>query len=174
MKFIINSKNIIDYLKSKPENVEFEVCFEDINCRTQKDMSITYEALKDMDSNEYLKYKNNKIIFQKSIIDKYESFYLVRKKLDNEYNFLIQMIRDTYAIGNFKRVKVTTALARPLVIDCIYNFTSTITIGLNKVLIDTKGNYNIEDISSKVRKYLNDYGNQLLSKAITAKKIFQA
>ena len=153
MKFIINSKNIIDYLKSKPENVEFEVCFEDINCRTQKDMSI---------------------IFQKSIIDKYESFYLVRKKLDNEYNFLIQMIRDTYAIGNFKRVKVTTALARPLVIDCIYNFTSTITIGLNKVLIDTKGNYNIEDISSKVRKYLNDYGNQLLSKAITAKKIFQA
>lgn len=158
MKFISNSIPICDVLKSKTPGIPFACVYEEFGCRNNDDMSIVNEALKAMNRYGYLIFSNDKITYQSADIQKYQEFYKIRSAIEAEYQFLIQALRDAFAIGYFKKVKFTTAIARPITISSIYNFSSAVTIAINKVLKDGNGKYNIDILVAKLGRFLKQYG----------------
>lgn len=158
MKFISNSIPICDVLKSKTPGTPFACVYEEFGCRNSDDMSIVNQALKEMNDYGYLVFFNNKITYQSNDIQKYQELYKIRMLFEAEYQFLIQTLRDAFAIGYFKKVKFTTAIARPITISSIYNFSSAVTIAINKVLKDGNGKYNIDILVAKLGRFLNQYG----------------
>lgn len=158
MKFISNSILICDVLKSKTPGMPFTCVYEEFGCRNDADKSIINEALKAMDRYGYLIFSNGLITYQSADIQKYQEFYGIKSAFEAEYNFLIQTLRDAFAIGCFKKVKFTTAIARPITISSIYNFSSAVTIAINKVLKDGNGKYNIDILAAKLGKFLSQYG----------------
>ena len=157
MKFISNSIPICDVLNSKTPGIPFPCVYEDFGCGNSDDMSIVNEALKAMNRYGYLIFSNDKITYQRDDIQKYQEFYKIRSDIEAEYLFLIQSLRDAFAIGYFKKVKFTTAIARPITISSIYNFSSAVTIAINKVLKDGNGKYNIDILAANLGRVLKKY-----------------
>ena len=157
MKFISNSIPICDVLNSKTPGIPFECVYEEFGCGNSDDMSIVNEALKAMNRYGYLIFSNDKITYQRDDIQKYQEFYKIRSDIEAEYLFLIQSLRDAFAIGYFKKVKFTTAIARPITISSIYNFSSAVTIAINKVLKDGNGKYNIDILAANLGRVLKKY-----------------
>ena len=103
MKFISNSIPICDVLNSKTPGIPFPCVYEDFGCGNSDDMSIVNEALKAMNRYGYLIFSNDKITYQRDDIQKYQEFYKIRSDIEAEYLFLIQSLRDAFAIGYFKK-----------------------------------------------------------------------
>lgn len=158
MKFISNSILICDILKSKTPGTPFPCVYEEFGCKNITDMSIVNETLTTMNRYGYLTFSNDLITYQSANIEKFQEFYKIRNAIESEYQFLIQTLRDAFAIGCFKKVKFTTVIARPITISSIYNFSSAVAIAINKVLKDGNGKYNIDILVAKLGRFLNKYG----------------
>lgn len=158
MRMIDESKKIIQYIKENGNINNIDIDWESLGCTDSDDMSIMHNCFQKMDQYGILEYdkKLQKIKFDIGKISLYESFYCLRIELEQLLSFLYQLYRDTCTVEHFKKVMSTTSISRNMVIDLIYNFISTVVIGINKVLIDSNGKYNIELISSRVGKFLKD------------------
>ncbi len=157
MKLITDTKQIIEYLKLNQHTniVPFDTSY--FGCTHMSDIALIDEALKKLDQDKILIYNGKDIQFNISDILKYEEFYNVRMELDKLYWFLMQSLSDAYCVKHFKQVKFTTYITREVMNSCIYNFSSVVSIAINKIFKDNNGKYKIEDIASTVRKYLKNY-----------------
>ncbi len=175
MKFISESLRIIEYLKTQPQNTVFEIDISQFKVKHSDELALISDTINQMSNEGYFDYNcmTNEIKYDAKKIDEYEEFYSIRKELDSLYKFLIQLMRDATCILEFQEIQKKTYLTRPVLASCIYNFSSAVIIGINKILKDTGGKYNIESIATHVRSFIQKYQIQKdLDKSKNLKKSF--
>ena len=174
MQWIVNAKPVLEYLKKKkPGTIDFVPT--DLGCTRQADLALYMGVIKDLSKNKIISYseENQTISFTTENLEKYERFDQIRGNLANLYNFLIQCLRDCYCVNYFRTVNLSSFFTTEVIVSCVYNFSAGISIGINKVLKDKDGKFNLEDIAAKTRRFCFDYQmNDQLTQLTEKKKDF--
>lgn len=177
MRFISNSIELVECMINNDSKYKGKIMFDDFPMRSSSDMALVNEALDNLSKDAVIAYdcKNGIVTYNILNLKKFFDFYAIRKKLDQLYHFIHQGIRDACCVRHFKMVLKTTAIARETMASCIYNFSSAVSININKIFVDDNGKYNIECLAADVRNYLNKYNlTAELNNAKELKKAFSS
>lgn len=174
MRFIDNSKEVIDYLEKQPVNTLISIEFEKMNCRNTNDLSLIDTAFKKLLDENIIDYYDGSAvkILDLNKINQYKDFYNLYIISNEIFVFLKRNFYNVYSLYCFRDNK-EAVLTRECKLTFIYNFTSELTLSVNKLLKDNNGKYLIEGFAKKCREYLYKYNlNTQLLTLKEEKKLF--